>query len=190
MARKMAGKSTKSKAGNAKSTVKPADVPIPGRIGKAVELENVRRLVQMMVDNNLNELTVVEGQTRVELKRGLAMVTSGYSGVPTAGMPMMPPPAVAPAPAAPAASPAATKADNLIEITSPMVGTYYGSPSPDSPPFVKVGARISGDSVVCIVEAMKVMNEIKAECSGEIAEVCVENAQPVEYGQVLFRVRP
>ncbi|MCY2928947.1 MAG: acetyl-CoA carboxylase biotin carboxyl carrier protein, partial [Planctomycetota bacterium] len=98
-----------------------------------------------------------------------------------------------PVAAAPAAAPlthAPAKADDLLEVTSPMVGTFYSSPSPDSDAFVKIGARIAQDTVVCIVEAMKVMNEIKAECSGVVTESCVENAQPVEYGQVLFRVRP
>ena len=90
---------------------------------------------------------------------------------------------------APAAHPQAA-GDEFIEITSPMVGTFYSSPSPDSDAFVTVGSRIGADTVVCIVEAMKVMNEIKAECGGVVAEVCVQNAQPVEYGQVLFRVRP
>jgi acetyl-CoA carboxylase biotin carboxyl carrier protein len=70
-----------------------------------------------------------------------------------------------------------------------MVGTFYAAPSPDSEPFVQVGAAVHADSVVCILEAMKVMNEIKAECSGTIREICVKNAQPVEFGQVLFRVK-
>ena len=187
MPRKTAGKTKKSKPAKAKSAVKPVDSPIPGRIGKAVELENVRRLVQMMVDNDLNELTVVEGQTRVELKRGLAMTTSASVGVPVAAGPVA---VGGPAALAPAAGAPAGAAEKLLDVTSPMVGTFYNSPSPDSPPFIKVGAKINGDSVVCIVEAMKVMNEIKAECSGVVTEVCVENAQPVEYGQVLFRVRP
>jgi len=78
----------------------------------------------------------------------------------------------------------------LIEVKSPMVGTFYATPSPDSDPYVHVGAAVADDTIVCIVEAMKVMNEIKAECAGTIAEVCVKNAQPVEFGQVLFRVKP
>jgi acetyl-CoA carboxylase biotin carboxyl carrier protein len=89
--------------------------------------------------------------------------------------------------AAPAEKPAAA---HLIEIKSPMVGTFYAASSPDSDPYASVGAAVTEDSVVCIVEAMKVMNEVKAECSGTVVEVCVKNAQPVEYGQVLFRVEP
>ncbi|HEY8904080.1 MAG TPA: acetyl-CoA carboxylase biotin carboxyl carrier protein, partial [Chthoniobacterales bacterium] len=85
---------------------------------------------------------------------------------------------------------AATPAQsNLKEITSPMVGTFYGSPSPDSPAYVSVGQTITPDTVVCIVEAMKVMNEIKAEVSGVIAEIVAENGKPVQFGQALFRVK-
>jgi len=78
---------------------------------------------------------------------------------------------------------------NLREITSPMVGTFYGSPSPDAAPFVSVGQEVTEDTVVCIIEAMKVMNEIKAECSGVIAEIVAENGKPVQYDQPLFKVR-
>lgn len=100
----------------------------------------------------------------------------------------------APAPTAftptPAASPAPvpTAPAGGKEITSPMVGTFYAAPSPDAPPFVSVGQSVTPDTVVCIVEAMKVMNEIKAEVSGVITEVCAENGKPVQFGQVLFRV--
>ncbi|MCD6303814.1 MAG: acetyl-CoA carboxylase biotin carboxyl carrier protein, partial [Planctomycetes bacterium] len=79
--------------------------------------------------------------------------------------------------------------DNVVAIKSPMVGTFYAAESPDAEPYVSVGSQVGPDTVVCIVEAMKVMNEIKAECSGQIVEICVENGQPVEYGQVLFRVK-
>ena len=101
------------------------------------------------------------------------------------------PPAAA-APKAVPATPAAPKAIESVplkEIVSPMVGTFYRSASPDSPPFVDVGKTVAEDTVVCIIEAMKVMNEIKAETGGIIAEVVAENAKPVQFGQVLFRVR-
>jgi acetyl-CoA carboxylase biotin carboxyl carrier protein len=94
-------------------------------------------------------------------------------------------PASAPAPVAPAAPAVEGKF-----ISSPMVGTFYRSPSPDAPPYVEVGAVVDEETVVCIIEAMKVMNEIKAECKGVIAEVLAENAKPVEFGQKLFSVRP
>jgi acetyl-CoA carboxylase biotin carboxyl carrier protein len=84
---------------------------------------------------------------------------------------------------------ASNETNHLREITSPMVGTFYSSPSPDSPAFVTVGQEVTEDTVVCIMEAMKVMNEVKAECRGVIAEVVAENGKPVQYGQVLFKVR-
>ncbi len=100
---------------------------------------------------------------------------------------------VAPAPVAVAAAPATPAAaeapSNLKEIKSPMVGTFYASPSPDSPAYVSVGQEVTPDTVVCIVEAMKVMNEIKAEVAGVIAEVAAENGKPVQFGQALFRVK-
>ena len=88
-----------------------------------------------------------------------------------------------------AETPAPTKDPNIREITSPMVGTFYASQSPESPPFVTVGQEVTEDTVVCIMEAMKVMNEIKAEVRGVIVEVVAENGKPVQYGQVLFKVR-
>lgn len=98
------------------------------------------------------------------------------------------PVAVAAAPA-PSAAPAEEAPSNLTEIKSPMVGTFYASPSPDSPAYVSVGQAVTPDTVVCIVEAMKVMNEIKAEVSGVIAEIAAENGKPVQFGQALFRVK-
>jgi acetyl-CoA carboxylase biotin carboxyl carrier protein len=151
--------------------------------GRRMDIKDIRVLVQLMVDNDLGELEIADGATKVHLKR------QGAQG------PMMAPAASAPVyvqgpAAAPAAKePAAKPAEELLEIRSPMVGTFYTAPSPDSESFVQVGAAVREDSVVCIVEAMKVMNEIKAECSGVVREICVKNAQPVEFGQVLFRVK-
>jgi acetyl-CoA carboxylase biotin carboxyl carrier protein len=106
------------------------------------------------------------------------------SQIPMAPMPMQMPAA------APSAAGEPVKDDNLIEITSHMVGTFYSAPSPDSSPYVEVGANVTADTVVCIVEAMKVMNEIKAEISGTIVEVMCKAGQAVEFGQVLFKVKP
>lgn len=97
-------------------------------------------------------------------------------------------PVAAPSAPAPAAAPAAPVA-NLKEIKSPMVGTFYSAPSPDAPPFLSVGQEVTPDTVVCIIEAMKVMNEIKAEVGGVVAEVCAENGKPVQFGQALFRLK-
>ena len=150
---------------------------------KTMHIENIKQLVQLMVDNDLSELDITDGDAKVSVKRGhgqMPIITT-TAAVPTA-MPLAPAP-VSAAEEAPAADP------DLIEIKSPMVGTFYAAPSPDSDPHVKVGTSVGDDTVVCIVEAMKVMNEIKAECSGTIEEICVKNAQPVEFDQVLFKVR-
>jgi len=150
-----------------------------------MDIKEIRRLVKLMAENDLSELEVADGENRIHLKRGLAQ------GAAVSVPPMVSGPAVSPGAPVPqeAAQPAAPH-EGLIEIKSPMVGTYYAAPSPDGEPYVEVGAPISDDAVVCIIEAMKVMNEIKAECSGTIAEICVQDPQPVEFGQVLFRVRP
>ena len=152
-----------------------------------VNIKEIRQLIKLMVDNDLTALDIESGSTKVSLKRG------------PSGVPVVVREPVAAAAAGPAARQAAPPAeaeaeakpgDGLIEIKSPMVGTFYTAASPESDPFVNVADAVSAESVVCIIEAMKVMNEIKAECSGTIAELCVANAQPVEFGQVLFRVKP
>ena len=148
-----------------------------------MNIKDIRQLVKLMVDNDLGELEIADGDSRVHLKRATDLPT----GAVVHQLPPEPPPAAsAPRQAAEEAAPTET----LIDIRSPMVGTYYSAPSPDTDSYIQVGDLVSEDSVVCIVEAMKVMNEIKAECAGTVAEICVKNAQPVEFGQVLFRVRP
>jgi acetyl-CoA carboxylase biotin carboxyl carrier protein len=151
-----------------------------------MNIDEIRQLVQLMVDNDLGELDITDGENKISLKRGRGVTAAPViTAVPAAAPAAPASAAAAPAPAAPAAP-----AEKLIEILSPMVGTFYVAPSPDSEPFVAVGASVGDETPVCIIEAMKVMNEIKAECSGTIAQVCVKNAQPVEFGQVLFRVKP
>jgi acetyl-CoA carboxylase biotin carboxyl carrier protein len=148
-----------------------------------VDIEKIRQLIEMMVDNELSELSLKDGEEEVNLRRGTA------PSVPVAA-PVAP--AVAPAPAAPPtadAPPAAEDDPNLVAITSPMVGTFYRSPTPESPAFVQPGSVVSPESVVCIVEAMKVFNEIKSEISGTIEQVLVENEAAIEFGQPLFLVR-
>lgn len=147
-----------------------------------MNLDEIRELIRLMVDNNLGELDVSEGDNKIRLKRG----STGEVVV----MPAAPAPVAAPvAVPAQAAAPAAP-AEKFLEIKSPMVGTFYAAPSPESDAYVSNGANIGPETVVCIIEAMKVMNEIKAEVSGQVVEICAKNAQPVEYGQVLFRVKP
>ena len=150
------------------------------------DFPEVRSLIDLLKKNGLAVLEFEQGDFRIPLKP-----PAGAAG----GAPLIQAPAAAshavhaPAPAATAPAPAAeSPKGNYKEITSPMVGTFYASPSPDSPAFVEVGKTINGDTVVCIIEAMKVMNEIKAEISGKVVEVVAENGKPVQFGQVLFRV--
>ena len=153
-----------------------------------MDIKEIKRLVDLMVGADLSELDITEGENKIHLRRGGAVV-AGPAAIPVTTPPAAPAAVAAPVAAAPAAA-AVSAGEKLIEVKSPMVGTFYAASSPDSDPFVSVGAAVSADSVVCIIEAMKVMNEIKAECKGTIVEVCVKNAHPVEYGQVLFKVRP
>ncbi|MBN1554954.1 MAG: acetyl-CoA carboxylase biotin carboxyl carrier protein [Phycisphaerae bacterium] len=152
-------------------------------------MADVQHLMEMMAMHDVTEIDIEDGARKIAMKRGGLAVP--MMSVPTAAPVPTAVPAAASAPAAaPAEAPESAPADDLIEITSPMVGTFYAASSPDSDPFVQLGAKVNAETVVCIVEAMKVMNEIKAEVSGTIAEICVDNAQPVEFGQVMFRVKP
>jgi acetyl-CoA carboxylase biotin carboxyl carrier protein len=155
---------------------------------RGLDLAELKRLVALMRANDLVEVEMEEDGRRVKVVRGGAPM---MTAVPAAAIPVVAPVAAAPAAAAPAAAASApAKESRGIEIPSPMVGTFYRSPSPDASPYVEVGDRIRKDTPVCIVEAMKVMNEIKAEVEGEILEILVQNGEPVEFGQPLFLVRP
>ena len=160
------------------------------------DLKTLKQLVRLMADNDLTELDLQDEQTKVHLKRGHA--PPQVQMVPGHAAAAMPAQAAAPAPP-PATSPDATgaasggpsaEASDRVTIDSPMVGTFFSSPNPDSAPFIGVGDKVSPDTVVCLVEAMKVFNEIKAETSGAIAKVLVDNGQAVEFGQPLFEVTP
>ncbi len=158
-----------SKAAN-KTAAAPAKTPV---------IDDVKLLVKLMIEHDLGEVSVTDGGRSIALKRG-----SASQPAPAAAL------QAAPAPAGAAADREEDPSEQLVEIKSPMVGTLYTAPSPDSEPHVAVGSHVDENTVVCIVEAMKVMNEVRAEVSGVITEIRVKNAQPVEYGQVLFRVRP
>ena len=158
----------------------------PSASSDAFDLKSIRQLVKLMNENDLAEIDLRNGAQRVRLRKRGSEVVPVVVGAPAAPAPAPPP---APA-AAPSAAPSAPAASNLIEIKSPMLGTFYRAPSPDAEPFVQVGSHVDNESVVCIIEAMKVFNEITADCRGKVVAVLVENAQPVEYGQVLFRVDP
>lgn len=151
-----------------------------------MKIDDIKRLIELMVENDLSRIEIEEGDSHVLLKRGDAHPIAAPMPAPAPA-----PPPAAPAPAAPASpAPAAAPAAAERSIRSPMVGTFYSASDPDSPAFVKVGDVITPDSVVCLVEAMKVFNEIKAETSGRIARVLVSNGQAVEYDQPLFALEP
>ncbi|MDD3276097.1 MAG: acetyl-CoA carboxylase biotin carboxyl carrier protein [Kiritimatiellales bacterium] len=149
-----------------------------------MELKEIKKIVEMMTDNDLAEFLLEEEAFTLQLKRG----TSGMVQMVSAPQMMAAPAAAA---STPAAAPVVMDADaGLVPIKSPMVGTFYRSPSPDSDSFVQIGQDVTADTTVCIVEAMKVMNEIKAEVKGRIKKILVDNATPVQFGQPLFLVEP
>ena len=159
-----------------------------------IEIKKLKQLIELMKENDLTELDVRDQEGHVTLKRGPG---GSFTFTPPPQMVHAAPqhahtPAAPPAAPSAAASPAAAAdADaGLSKINSPMVGSFYSASSPDAEPFVKVGSRIGPETVVCIIEAMKVFNEIKAEVSGIVEKVLVNSGQPVEFGQPLFLVRP
>jgi acetyl-CoA carboxylase biotin carboxyl carrier protein len=159
------------------------------------DVRTVKSLVALMAQHDLAEIDLRDGTQRLRLRRGQQgpiMVAAHPALPPAHAVPANPPPAAS-SNSKPDSSPvpiASSPAKKLIEIKSATVGTFYSSPNPDSPPFVRVGSKVSPETVVCIVEAMKLMNEVTADCSGTIAEILVANEQAVDYGQVLFRVDP
>jgi len=154
-----------------------------------LDLIKIKQVVDLMKKSDLSEFEIQDQDFKLRIKRdlpGRAPIAAQAAPVAAAPAPVAAPAptAAAPAPAAPAA------ADPSIKlVTSPMVGTYYATPSPENPPFVTVGSPIKADSVVCIIEAMKVMNEIQSEISGTVVECLVANGTSVEFGQPLFRVK-
>ena len=151
-----------------------------------MDIAKLKELVALMADNDLTEVELKGDKESVTIKRGVA------GGAPVVQYAPAPAPVAAHAPAAApatASAPAVATVAPGIHIESPMVGTFYASPNPDAGPFVKVGQQVSPDTVVCIIEAMKVFNEIKAEKSGVLESVLVKNGQAVEFGQKLFTLR-
>ncbi|NIP79970.1 MAG: acetyl-CoA carboxylase biotin carboxyl carrier protein [Gemmatimonadetes bacterium] len=166
-----------------------------------MDLEFVKGLIEAVDGSGIDSLEITRAGTRVKISK-----------TPPAAVPApsyVPPPAHAPAPQpgspagaappagagsetapAPGADTAAGEPSGLTEVTSPMVGTFYRAPAPDAPPYVEVGTRVTKGQTLCILEAMKLMNELESEVEGVIREILVENAEPVEYGQVLFRIDP
>lgn len=156
-----------------------------------MDIKEIKGIIDLMRKNGLSEFEYEKDGTKIRIRRGPdgepQVIASSPALIPapavlpvSAGVPL----AVAPAPTL-AAAPA-----TLPTINSPMVGTFYSSPAPDAPPYVEVGTVVNAETVVCIIEAMKVMNEIKAEMSGTIVEVLAESGKPVEFGKPLFRIKP
>ena len=155
-----------------------------GGEGDIFDVKRIRRLVELMNEHELSEVDLKQGDQRIRLRKGGEPVVSGF-------VPHAPAQAAAAAPApAGSSAPAPASDQHLTVVKSPMVGTFYSSPNPESPPFVKVGDHVGATTTVCVIEAMKVFNEIPAEVSGMIVSVLVDNGEPVEFGQPLFKVDP
>ena len=148
-----------------------------------MDIEDIKDLIKMLDQTTVNEVQVETAGIRVAIRKGITGGQFSETPLNTAA-------AAAPAAETEKEGKAEELPDNLVEVTAPMVGTFYRAPSPDSPPFVEVGSTVKKGDTLCIVEAMKLMNEIEAECDGKIIDILVENAQPVEFGQVLFLIAP
>jgi acetyl-CoA carboxylase biotin carboxyl carrier protein len=151
------------------------------------DVRKIRRLVELMKEHDLTEIDLQQGEVRIQLRRAGTEAAPTYLSTP-APQRAIPLPAGPPAPESDAPAPAEAKSANVAVIKSPMVGTFYSAPDPDSPSFVKVGDHVGPETTVCIVEAMKVFNQIPAELSGRIVATLVENGAPVEFGQPLFKL--
>ena len=156
-----------------------------------MDIKEIKAVIDLMRKNSLTEFEYEKDGTKIRIQRGPDGKPQIFSSSPT----LLATPTLVPIPTTlpPTPIPVATTtppAETLPTINSPMVGTFYGSPAPDAPAYVSVGSAVTPESVVCIIEAMKVMNEIKAEMSGTITEILAESGKPVEFGKPLFRIRP
>lgn len=161
-----------------------------------IDLEFVRGLIEAVDNSGIDSLELNRGGTKIRISKTPAAAPIAA----TAAMPMMhaPAPMAAPAPIAqtaqaapsPASQPAPAPASNLTDVKSPMVGTFYRAPAPEAPSYVEIGTQVKKGQTLCILEAMKLMNELESEVDGVVREILVENSDPVEYGQVLFRIEP
>ena len=155
-----------------------------------IDLEFLERLIKAIDQSSLDSIEIERGGTRLRLSKSAPSATGGaYAGAAAAAH-QAPSPALPASPPPEASEPAPPSRSHLLDVTSPMVGTFYRAPAPDAPSYVEKGKRVSKGDTLCIIEAMKLMNELECEVEGIIVEILAENAQPVEYGQVLFRVDP
>jgi len=155
---------------------------------KENDLQRIKELIKIMKENDLIEVEIKHNDDKILLKRAGQQPPTAVT-IPIAAPPIQAAPKDTTAAQGPAPQ-TQQEDENLVEIKSPIVGTYYAKPSPNSELYVEIGSAVEPQTVICIIEAMKVMNEIKAETTGTIAEILVTNGQAVEYGQVLFRVKP
>ena len=153
-----------------------------------VDLKDIKAIIDLMKKNSISEFELEKQDFKIRLKRGMNEGAPGAISEDTSVVAYVPQSVALPTPAAVAAPAAPVSAE--LEIKSPMIGTFYRAPSPEAAAYIEVGAEVNPDTVVCIIEAMKVMNEIKAEAKGIVTEVLMENAKPVEFGQPLFKLRP
>jgi acetyl-CoA carboxylase biotin carboxyl carrier protein len=160
-----------------------------------IDLEFVERLIKALDESSLDTVELERGGTRILLSKSSSQAQASVSpAMPAVAAP--PAPAVSVDPASPPSAPSEgeeSEQEDLsgyLEVTSPMVGTFYSAPAPDAPAYVEVGQRVGKGTVLCIIEAMKLMNELESEVEGTIARVLVDNSQPVEYGQALFLIDP
>ena len=150
-----------------------------------MDLKDIKAIIDLMKKNSISEFELERQDFKIKLKRGGAQIVQYEDVSTTVAVPVSTSQAALPAVSAPAAV-----ATGEVEIKSPMIGTLYRAPSPESANYVEVGSEVNPDTVVCIIEAMKVMNEIKAEVRGVITEIIIDNAKPVEFGQPMFKIRP
>lgn len=148
-----------------------------------MNLKEIKEMIALMNENNLTELEIEKDGLKVRLKKTVKGIEEDRVEKVSPA-----PPRILPQPAAEEVVPVISA--HMTEIKSPMVGTFYRSPSPDAPPFIEVGQDIEAGQVICIIEAMKLMNEIKSEVKGKVREILVESAEPIEFGQVLFTIEP
>jgi acetyl-CoA carboxylase biotin carboxyl carrier protein len=158
----------------------------PNHYLTTLDLKEIKELIALMRKNDLSVFKLEQEGFKVTLKRGSDPIITAAPVATSVALPGTAAPAYTPTPGSP---PVAVPNDKIKDITSPMVGTFYASPSPDAQAFAKAGQDVQPESVVCIIEAMKVMNEIKSEIAGTIVEMVAENGKPVQFGEVLFRVR-
>ena len=156
-----------------------------------IDIRKLKELVRLMVGNDLTELDLRDSEEQVTLRRhGVHQLPEVVVTPEARNVTASAPSGAIAATTASSADGAAATDDSFLKIESPMVGTFYTAANPESPPFVRVGTQVEPDTVVCLIEAMKIFNEIKAECSGTIEKIMVDNAQSIEFGQVLFLVKP